>query len=493
VTHTYRFSLASLFRPRHCIAPALAMALAATSPALAGGFAVARFGSEHGHAASGHPTSIYYNPAGLARGAGTRVYAEGLFAYRTATYERPAGAVDRLVAEGESSTGTPAEVQDANAGRAELSDVIASPFAGVVSDLGIENLGVGLALYVPFGGSTSWSQNDAFAGSTAYPGAVDGVQRWHVIEGEQRSLYITAGGAYHVEAADLTVGLGLNVVRNEVSTIRARTPTGTDDMVSGTGEVFEGRSLLDVSNTTLALGAGVMWDPMEDLRVGLSYQSSPGFGKIGLEGTLTNKFGTGAPTPVDVVLEQTLPDIARVGVAYALPRAEVRLAGDWQRWSRFDRQCLIQDDPNAKCALTDDGSVNADAGGDGIVVNIPRDFRDTFGVRVGGSYWVTPPAELFLSASYDSNAVPDDTLEPTVIDMNKMVANGGVRYTLPGERMALMASLTQVFYADRTTDPRPRDDADAPITPAPPSRNPDGAGSYSQSVSLATIGVEGRF
>ncbi len=483
----------SRIRSSAVLAPALALIVGTASPALAGGFAVARFGGEHGHAASDHPTTIYYNPAGLARGEGTRIYLEGLFAYRTASYERPEGAVDRVVAEGEAATGTPSEILEANAGRAELSDVIATPFAGVVSDLGIENLGVGLGVYVPFGGSASWSQNDAFADSAAYPGAVDGVQRWHVIEGEQRSLYLTAAGAYHIEAADLTFGAGLNVVRNDTSTIRARTANGTDHMTTGDGEIFEGRSLVDVSGTTLSIGVGAMWDPMEEMTVGVSYQSSPGFGTHGLSGTVTNKFGSGAASPVDIVLEQTLPDIARVGVAYRLPRAELRLAGDYQRWSVFDNQCLIQDQPDARCELTETGAVNEAAGGSGVVVNLPRNFRDTFGVRLGGSYWVTPPAEVFLSGAYDSNAVPDETLDPTVIDMNKFVANTGMRYTLPSQRLAVMASLTQVFYANRTTDPRPRDADGAPIAPSAPSRNPDSAGSYSQSVSIATIGVEGRF
>ncbi len=462
-------------------------------PAWGGGFATARFGSEHGHAASDHVTTIYYNPAGLARGEGTRVYAEGLFAYRTASYERPSGAIDRVVEDGESAAGTPAAAQDANAGRAELSDVITTPFVGVASDLGIDNLGVGAGLYVPLGGSASWSQNEAFAGNDAYPGAVDGVQRWHVIEGEQRYLYVTAGGAYHVPALDLTLGAGLSAVQSEVNTIRARTASGTDDMVTGGGELVEGRSLVQVDDITLALGAGAMWDPVDELTVGLSYQSSPGFGEMGLSGTVTNQFGAGEPTPVDVVLEQTLPDIVRLGAAYRLPRAELRFAGDYQRWSRFERQCLVRDEPGARCAITDTGAADGDAGGQGIVVNLPRDFRDTFGVRAGGSYWVTPPAELFASLGYDSSAIPDETLDPTVIDMPKVAATAGLRYTLPDDRLALMAGLTQVFYADRSTEPRPRGDDGQPVAPSAPSRNPDGAGDYSQSISLATIGVEGRF
>ena len=486
----------SLSRRVRTAAAVVATVAAGGSPAFAGGFTVARFGAEHGHPATSHPTAIYYNPAGLARGeGGTRVYLEGIMAYRTASYERPEGAVDHPLAAGEERTGTPADAVGANSGRAELSDVIASPFAGVVSDLGIENLGVGVGFYVPFGGSASWDKNEAYANDPTYPGAVDGVQRWQVIEGQQRSMYATAAGAYHIPAAKLTLGLGLNVVRNQVDTVRARTATGTDDLVTGSGAILEGRSLLEVSSTEIAVGAGAMWDPIRDLTVGLSWQSSPGFGETGLDGTLTNKFGSGGANPIDVELRQTLPDVWRLGFAYRVPGstpAEIRLSGDWQRWSRFDSQCLIDDEPGANCALTDSGAVDAAAGGDGVVVNIPRDFRDTFGVRLGGSYWVTEPAEVFAGVSYDSNAVPDHTLDPTIIDMHKVIANGGVRYTLPSERFAVSASFTQVTYFERTAEPRPREMGE-PVAPDAPSRNPDGAGTYDQSVSLVTIGVESRF
>ena len=77
------------------------LALFGASEARASGFATARFGGEHGHPASDSPTSIYFNPAGLALGTGTRIYAEGLFAWRSITYDRPTAAIDNVVDPGE--------------------------------------------------------------------------------------------------------------------------------------------------------------------------------------------------------------------------------------------------------------------------------------------------------------------------------------------------------------------------------------------------------
>ncbi|RMH37099.1 MAG: hypothetical protein D6689_21430 [Deltaproteobacteria bacterium] len=472
---------------RHCLV-GIALA-AAPSAAVAGGFASARFGSEHGHPATDHPTALYYNPAGLALGSGTRLYVEGLFAYRTVTYDRPEGAIDNP------GTGTPDEATAANAGRATLQNALVSPFVGIVSDFGVRNLGVGLGAYVPFGGSATWDKNDGFEGNAQYPGAVDGVQRWASIDGTQTALYVTLAGAYRFERAGVSVGAGLNLVREAIETVRARNVFGTDDLVAADGSIVEGRTLVDVSGTTASIGAGVLWQPTDALAIGVSYQSQPGFGEHGLEGTLVNKFGNGPVTESDVELRHSLPDIVRAGVRWrAAPDVELRLAGDYQRWSVFDKQCLLDlADENRKCALNPDGSVDTAAGGSGIIVNVPRDYHDSFGVRAGASYWLAPAFETFAGIGFDSNAVPDETIDPALMDMNKIIGTLGVRHAWLGDALALSISATAVAYFERTAPPRPRDSDGKAIAPQPPSRNADGAGTYNQTVALLAVGLQYTF
>jgi long-chain fatty acid transport protein len=465
------------------------------TPALAGGFAASRFGGEHGHPATHHPTAMYFNPAGLALSSGTRLYLEGLFIYRSASYDRSAGAIDTVVPDGETASGTPELATSANAGHAELGNYLASPFFGLVSDLGVPNLGVGVGVYAPFGGSAKWDPNLDYVGDEQFPGAVDGVQRWSNIEGSQRAVYFTAAAAYRIPAAKLSVGAGINYIRSEVSTVRARTATGTDDLMAGTDTLLEGRSLLEVEGTAFSVSGGLAWQPVQTLVVGASYQSQPGFGEHGLEGTLTNKFGAGDITQSQVEMRQSLPDVVRLGAAFRpLPGTELRLSGDWTRWGVFDKQCVLDlTDPNRNCALTEDGAVDTDAGGAGIVVNVQRNFKDTYGVRLGGSYWFQPNLEVFGGTAYDSNAVPDETIDAALIDMHKVISSVGVRYGLMRGRLDLSAAFTYVAYFERTIDARDRDDDGAPITMDAPSRNPDGAGTYDQDVGLLTIGAQYAF
>ncbi len=458
----------------------LSLVAATTGPAAAGGFATARYGGEEGHPASGHPTSIYYNPAGLSLGSGTHLYVEGLFAWRSASYDRPESAISTILDPGDNASGTPRDAVSANAGKASLSNLIAAPFAAVVSDLGVDNLGVGVGLFAPFGGQATWDQNSAYAGNANYPGAVDGVQRWQNISGELRALYITAAAAYRIPSARLSFGAGLNIVSSKVTTLRARNLAGTDDMVSANGSLLEGRSLVEVSGTDLAASAGVIWQPTDVLSIGVSYQSQPGFGTQKLGGTLTNKLGAGPVEASDVYLVQALPDVTRVGVRYLLsPAVELRLQGDYQRWSTLTDQCLTAKTSAAKCAFNPDGSIAA--GADSVVVNVRRKWKDTYGVRAGASYWVSPALEVGGSLAFDSNAVPIGTLDPSLMDANKVLANGSVRYRMPSIGVELMASLLHVFYMERTVTHS--------TDFAAPSRVPDGAGTYNQQITALSLAV----
>lgn len=457
--------------------------------ASAGGFASARFGGAHGHPTTDNPTAIYYNPAGLALKTGTRLFVEGLLIYRDASYERPEGAITN-VADGE--VGTPTDAVSTNAGTASVTNFLASPFLGVASDLGVENLGVGLALFAPFGGQANWDKNNEYQDSELYPGAVDGVQRWSTMEGSIRELYVSSGVAYRLPGPRLSFGASFSLVSESVNTIRARNAAGTDDIVTDDGSLVEGRSQIDVSGVTFAAGLGVLWEPLDDLHIGLSYQSQPGFGETTQTGVLNTKLGNTTSSVADVSLLQELPDITRIGARYqAQESLELRFAADYTRWSVLTKQCIVDaNDAGANCAL--DGNGGAVAETQGVIASIPRNWKDTFGVSAGGSYWLDEDKELAGSLSFDSNAVPDETIDPAFIDMNKLVATFGGRFKLVDD-MLLNVSYSHVLYFERDVDVRERDAMDEPIGFAAPSAVPDHGGTYTQMVGLVNIGMEYMF
>ena len=447
--------------------------LAAPALAHAGGFGATRFGGEDGHAATSDPTAAYFNPAGLAYTEGTQAYIEGFFAQRRVTYKRDPAAIDNR------GTGTPDAAVDRNSGEGTLSNPLVSPFIGFVVKGLVPGLGVGLSVSVPFGGQASWDKDTRFANDATYPGAVDGPARWATIEGTQRSLFYTLAAGWHTRDGKFGVGAGLNVVQSQISLVRARNVDGTDDLVRPNGSIAEGRSLLEVDGIDLSATLGLMWKPTPSSRVGLSYHSQPSFGESTLSGTLTNQFGDSPPAASDVELRQELPDILRLaGLWRAADKIVLHAALDMQRWSQFKNQCIVTPGaPASACAPDADGMVVESSP---LVVNIPRAWQDVYGIRIGGAYEVSDALTVNGGILYDTNAVPDATLDPALIDADKVVPQVGVRFRTG--KVTLNGTIGHVFYMDRTTAART-------VDPSGKNRNPDMAGDYSTGILYALLGV----
>jgi long-subunit fatty acid transport protein len=422
---------------------------------------------------------MYYNPGALALGEGTFVFVEGSFAWRSVTYDRATGAIDHPNA----MPGTPDLAT--NSGEASLSNLIVSPFVGVRSDFGVPGLGVALGFYTPIGGQAEWDKNDAFEGNATYPGAVDGPQRWHNINGMIRSSYVTAAGAYKIPAANLSVGVGVNLVLSVINTIRASNVDGTDDVVDGGGGLQEGRAWVDSSGTSFSFGAGVAWQPTPELVVGLSYQTQPGFGEISNEGTLSTKFGTLPASETPVLVYQSLPDILRLGASYRVtPAVELRLWGSYERWSNFKKQCIVNSTvASPGCELTAEGRPADPTSG--VLNNIPREWDDGISLRASGSYFLNPGFELVAGVGWDQNVVPDKTQEASLPDWTDLTATIGANFD--AGPLDIRASLLGVFSLTREVEP-----SDPPPF-QPPSRVPDGAGTYDQLVLVLQLGVGYKF
>jgi long-chain fatty acid transport protein len=434
-------------------------------PANASGFATARFGSEHGHPTTSNATAIYYNPAGIAQSEGTHLFADALVALRTASYERRVSA---------SEEPEPPDAAGANSGEATLLNVVAAPMLGATSRFG--DLAAGIAAYVPFGGSERWDQNSAFEDHPRYPGPVDGVQRWYSIHGDIQSMYFTLALAYAL--GDLSVGVSGSLIRSSIDTITARTALGTADVER------EGRSQLDAAGWQAGFGVGAVYQVLPDeLWLGASYQSRPNVaGGMTLEGTLRNDF-TGTVTEAPVDFHQDLPDIYRVGLRYR-PRSylELRLFGDLTRWSSLTSHCVSR--RGEPCTVNPDGSP---APGSGTIQNISRDWRDAFGVRAGASYFITEVTELFAGAGYDSNAVPDATLETSFMDFDDVSAVAGARIRI-AENLHVAGSFLQFYAIPRDTS---GDSRHAALRA--PSRGPDSGGKYGEWIGAFNANVDVAF
>ncbi|MEM1033200.1 MAG: outer membrane protein transport protein [Myxococcota bacterium] len=470
------------------------------APAHASGLSTARFGGERGTPMDVNATSIFYNPGALGMLSGVDLFLDVNVAWRTANYERAAPPGCGRGADASTCT-VPQEVPEpidappgGNNGTASLFNVAAAPMVGAAAGGNISEdvrLAGGLSFFVPFGGQSSWDGNDDFRDNPRYPGPVDGVQRWYSIDGVLRALYASA--AFAVGFSDyVSVGISGGVAITQVQTVRARVLDGSNSIP------LEGRTLIDTSSLDAHLGGGVLVTPFgnQDLRIGLSYQAPTGFSGAITDGTLsTRNAGSTEENVNEVDFQVNWPDIIRLGVGWrASQRWELRLFGDFTRWSLFQDNCLVNTErvwANQTCQINDDGTVDT-SGGDNIdsndvIVNIPRRWNDAFAIRAGASYWVIPEVELQLGVGYDSNAIPDRTLGPDLLDFHDIsLALGGKFQLIEG----LFASLayTQFFYI-------PRDTTGSSETNlfASPSAQPSAAGNYSQNIGVINAYLQAQF
>jgi long-chain fatty acid transport protein len=411
-----------------------------------------------------NPTALYFNPAGIALSQGTHLFLDGELALRHLDWEHAAAPTDPP---------DPPGGEGANTGRASLFNVFGGPALGATTKVGDFALGAGV--FVPFGGRESWDKNAHFS-DPRFPLASDGVQRWHIIDGALTFIYFAAGAAYRF--GRLSIGATANVISSMVTTKQAKNPTG-----SGMPDTLrEGRADLDVSGIDGSFGVGIMLEAVTDqLWFGASYQSQPALGAQTLKGTLALSSPSGA-THFNVTLTQALPDIYRLGGRWR-PRndLELRVFADYTRWSVMQTQCVaIQ---GHACAVFPDGS---DASG-GVLANYRRGWNDTYGVRVSQSYWLKPEVELFAGLGFETEAVPDSTLEPGLVDAHNIGVALGGRFLI-ARWFYLGASYTHLQYLRRDNTGR-----SALALAQIPTQQEDAGGRYTQWIGIVDVNVEKQF
>jgi len=468
---------------RFCAAAATTLSLLGISvgTAEAAGFASQQFGGEQGNVVASNPTALYYNPGALGFSPGTALGVYGSLAVRRATWTHQQASSD---------IPDPPNAQGADTGEAKLLNVFGGASAAGTTHLG--NLVIGAGFFAPFYGISHWAKNTNFGNAAEYPGAVDGPQRWFAIDGKMEVLYFTAGAAYRL--GPLSLGATGNFISSTVSTYLGKSASGTPATIPE-----EGRSYFDVHGFNGSFAGGAMLEILRDqLYLAGSYQAQPGLGQQALNG-YSNQTLYGSTRNFPVTFYQSLPDIFRAGVRFHpknLPW-EFRVFGDLTRWSKMQSQCVVlQGDP---CAIVPvDGSTNPNQGSQnspqgGVQTFDRRNWNNTYGIRVGASYWVKPQIELFVGGGYETAAVPDSTLAPDLFDANNFLAAAGGRFALT-DTLFLTASYTQIQYMNRNNTGKSTLNTLSNGTPLNlPTLEMDGGGEYTQWIGIFTGNLEAMF
>ena len=454
----------SLGRVACLVAGASSMLLAA-SAAHAAGFASAEFAGESGTVVSPNPAGLYFNPAAIAFVPGVDIFASGVLALRSGSWTHAS-------AKGEAPD--PAGAEGANTGTAHFTNVFGAPALAATTKVG--DFAFGAGVYVPFGGRMRWDTNERFLHDPNYPLAAGGAQRWTITDGAITHLFSTLGAAVRWE--HFALGLTGNLIYSSITTTQAKSysAAGLPDTTS------EGRNRVDVSGWDGSFGVGAMLEAIPDqLWFAASYQSRPNIGgQMKLNGTLTLGY-QGEVSSQPITFLHALPDILRLGVRYKYsPDLELRLFGDYTRWSVLSGQCIsTRDKPCGVSASGTDVTPELTT-----IQYMAREWNDTFAVRLGLTYELTPDVGVVWGAGYESAASPDATLDPATPDAPS------VRMAL-GARIALTRNLTGTVGITGVAS-FVRDNTGKSIlsTYDLPARRADGGGVYELWLALLSLGLE---
>ncbi|MDZ7771382.1 MAG: outer membrane protein transport protein [Balneolaceae bacterium] len=363
----------------------LALVLFGSSSAFAGGFSIYE-ASMRANALMGaftafadHASTIYYNPAGLAN-------LDGIQIAGGATVIAPRSSFRNLGPLAPAGQKVNMEKQNFLVpnlyGTAQITD----------------GLTAGIGVYAPFGLGTKWPS--------------DWVGREHSIEAEIQTLFANPAVGYELPdfgLGDIKVGAGLMIAfHGEVTLSRAVstfTPEGTFSLEGELKEPAYGYNL------------GLLYEPVDRVTLGFTYRSSVTTEYEG-EATFTN-LNVGFPDEAGGSAEIELPAswVAALNVEIMDGlRAEVDYV--WWGWSSYDELALQFD------------QVIPALGGDELVNE--RNFQDSWQIRGGIEYTGFGVQGLTLRGglAYDKNPIPDEYLDPTLPDSDRLLFSGGLTYAL---------------------------------------------------------------
>ena len=432
----------------------------------AGGSSTLSYMPDHYTPITTTPVAVYTNPAALRANQGLRLLADGILVYHYMSYDRD-----------HSDTPEPMGAEGANTGKNTVHNWGGGPL--LYANIPFRWVSLGFGAYTAFGGDVAWDKNKKFANHPVYVGAVDGSQRWHSVQGTWFTGFLTTALAVQIPHTRFSLGVSGNAVYTRIELEQALTAKLDDSIRS------EGRMHALSSGWTGSFGLGVHWEALKKkLWLGASYQAPPGLWKpVHLEGPLRLNLGTGV-TRQTASVEQDFPDIVQAGLRVRPVKSwELRLSGNYMRMSVTRSQCIALE--GKTCHVNHDGLAPANSG---AVANFVRRWHDTWGARLSASkFFARERYELFAGVMYDSNAIPNSTLEPGLVDGDDL---GG---TLGGRVRVLPALELGLSYLHQVMIPRDNRGKSSLSSYDPPNHVPSPDGRYEQWAGIVNLNVTGHF
>lgn len=339
------------------------------------------------------PTAIFYNPAGLSYLSGTHFYGGATLIKPISSFRGPSPSIDEW----------------------KMKDLLFNPVNIYVTHQFMDNLTLGIGLNNPYGLGTEWDEN--------------WIGKYLAIKTEIRTFFFYASVGYKL-SDEFSIGAGPIYAIGDVTINRKNSlsPFDADATINLTGDA-----------SAVGFTAGLLYKPLDEFSVGLSYRSEV---KFDFEG----KADVSAPDQLLPIIPQgnvkaplTTPQNITLGLAY-FPSEELTVSADLQYigWSSYDK---------LEITFTDE----KDANGKPYVSSSLRDYDNAMIARVGFEYKLLEPFTLRAGLLYDSNPVKDERLDPTLPDSDRLGFNIGFGYKIT-ENLAVDVAYLFLRFNERKID-----------------------------------------
>lgn len=321
-------------------------------------------------------SSMYHNPAGIARQKGKTLEAGLNLMYPRGSYDE---------------TGN----TDVYAGK--LLWVL--PQFGFVDKEESSKLGWGLGMFTVAGLQVKYNLNHSTFGEQPY-------------ESKLALSKIVPTIAYKL-TPKLSLGAGLNVGLQEFD---LKLP-----YVIQTGVLAGTNALVDIKTSGEGYGGifGLLYEINDKTTLGLTYTTKM---DVDLQGG-TPLYTSGLSAHYDVNIDYHWPQTLAMGLAHQFS-PKLLLASDvtWVDWSAGNEQLIL------KLSEGTNSTLNGLAGSTNIIDVLPLDWKDRFVFHFGAEYLLSPKITLRGGYIYGKSPIPDDTAVPVLAAILEHTITLGVGY-----------------------------------------------------------------
>lgn len=372
---------------------------------MAGGFQI----NEHGAKAMGmggaftaqasDPSAIFFNPAGLGFQKGMNLMLGTTLIFPSTKFVGP----------------SPSTAEN------KMKSQIFYPI-NLYGTYGMENgLTFGIGVFNPFGLGTEWDK--------------DWVGRRLSVKTDLQTFFINPSLAYKI-SDQFSVGLGVSYVLANVN-LKFRVPTYSS-LLPPTPSTTDGTAELDADGNGFNFNVGVLYKPIDDLSLGLSYRHTT---ELELEGTATftdmqalQTFFPGGDGKTTI----TLPYNILFGIAYNfMPELTIEAGFQYVGWESYDTlDVQIAEGPASPLGVLQKS------------IKTAKDWENSFLIRIGGEYRMD---KFAFRAGYifDKTPQPDKSLEPMLPDADRHEITFGLGYRV-SENLCVNFAYQFIMFNERT-------------------------------------------